>query len=231
MSKRKEKQYGREAIIERFMAKVEKQSDGCWYWTGAQTAVGGYGAFWYLNSQMSAHRASHELFKGPVPAHLVVMHSCDVPSCVNPDHLSLGTYQENSHDMLAKGRHVAGTAKLDIEEVAAIKGEYVPRYGELERLAQKYNVNRATIWAIVNGHNWAYVKPDTSVERFDGPLETNKPKGAAHHRAKLTEADVREIRRLYDAGEMTLEAIGERFGLKKAQTYQIAIRKAWKHVE
>jgi hypothetical protein len=99
------------ATIERFWAKVSKQPSGCWLWTGSKRSKG-YGAFCYAKNgevvQGRAHRFSWELHNGEIPDGLCVLHKCDVPSCVNPDHLWLGTKAENNRDMVAKGRRVVG---------------------------------------------------------------------------------------------------------------------------
>lgn len=88
-----------------FMEKVTfEPNSGCWLWLGADSK--GYGRTMIRRKQMAAHRLSYELHRGvTVPAGLVVLHSCDVPCCVNPSHLSVGTQMENIHDALAKGRH------------------------------------------------------------------------------------------------------------------------------
>ena len=86
----------------RFWKKVKK-TVGCWFWL-ASTDRGGYGQFNTGDGMKKAHVFSYMLHKGRVPDGKLVCHSCDNPACVKPDHLWLGTYLENNHDMIRKGR-------------------------------------------------------------------------------------------------------------------------------
>lgn len=91
-------------LKERFLSKVNKSGPkGCWIWTGCLSV--GYGLF-YNKGQWKAHRVSWELHKGKIPHGLWVLHKCDNPPCVNPDHLFLGTQSENMKDAYLKGRLV-----------------------------------------------------------------------------------------------------------------------------
>ena len=71
-----------------FMRRVDKQENGCWYWTGTKDRLG-YGRVHDARDhcQRLAHRIGYELFKGPIPEGLMLDHLCRNPSCVNPDHL------------------------------------------------------------------------------------------------------------------------------------------------
>ena len=116
---------------ERFWAKVDKRGplilkSRCWVWTASQSADG-YGHFRVGNKTLKAHRWSYGFHIGPVSNSLLVCHRCDVPSCVNPNHLFLGTDQDNATDCINKGRakHIAGvavnTAKLTEAQVLDIR--------------------------------------------------------------------------------------------------------------
>lgn len=101
---------GRTAI-DRFTEKYRiDTATGCWLWTAAPYGHNRYGAFAIgRNAQgcakvAAAHRWSYQHHVGPIPDGLYVLHSCDTPLCVNPEHLSLGTQADNIADMLAKGR-------------------------------------------------------------------------------------------------------------------------------
>ena len=87
---------------ERFFQKVNK-TDSCWLWIGAKNNKG-YGSFRFNNKNMSAHRFSYQNFKGEIPEGLYVCHDCDIPACVNPEHLTLGTPKYNNKDMVSKNR-------------------------------------------------------------------------------------------------------------------------------
>lgn len=88
-------------LIESFMEKIPIA--GCWIWTGASIGEG-YGAF--LGTY--AHRLSYQLYKGPIPEGLWVLHTCDVRCCVNPDHLYAGTRADNIGDMINRNRFNRG---------------------------------------------------------------------------------------------------------------------------
>lgn len=95
----------RNKVLWRFFKNVSPEPNtGCWLWAGAG---GQYGSFSLDGETMGAHRAAYILAKGPIPDGLCVMHKCDVPGCVNPAHLMVGTHADNTADSKAKGRRLS----------------------------------------------------------------------------------------------------------------------------
>lgn len=147
---------------ERFLARILPTYSGCWIWVG-DTFVAGYGRLGVNGIQVLAHRLSWELHRGPIPRGLLVMHSCDDPECVNPEHLSLGTDADNSRDKIAKGRAnaprgaLAGRAKLTEGQVREMR--ILHKFGiRVQWLARHYCVNAGTVSHILSGKNWKHVK-------------------------------------------------------------------------
>jgi hypothetical protein len=93
----------RKNTIEHIFSNLDKTSNiGCWIWTKAKDRDG-YGLTRFNDQNITAHRLSYITHKGPIPARMFVCHTCDNPSCCNPDHLWLGTNQENQLDLRDKG--------------------------------------------------------------------------------------------------------------------------------
>jgi len=122
-----------DTYLARLLANVEK-TESCWIWTGLRSGHGPhmYGRISFRGKNSIAHRVSWMLFRGEIPQGLSVCHRCDVPLCINPDHLFLGTHAANMHDMRSKGRGRTGTAlrradglpssaKLTKDQIAQIK--------------------------------------------------------------------------------------------------------------
>lgn len=108
-----------------FHARYKKIETGCWEWQGTTNDYG-YGVFLLPGEKpIRAHRFSYEQIHGPIPHGCIIMHTCDNPPCVNPDHLRLGTKADNNRDTAIKRRHHYGTdhwnGRLTDEQVKDIR--------------------------------------------------------------------------------------------------------------
>lgn len=124
-----------------FWAKV-RRGDGCWLWVGARINDG-YGLLKRSGKTVLAHRYAYELTHGPVPDGRVVMHTCDTPACVRPEHLRVGTNRDNSRDMAAKGR-AGGRLKLTTEFAELVRAAYGA--GEkIHSIAERHGIAGRTV--------------------------------------------------------------------------------------
>lgn len=145
---------------ERFWDNVNKTFN-CWEWMTSTTY--GYGQTFYKGKNSRAHRVSWELTYGEIPDGLCVLHKCDNPRCVNPDHLFLGTQKDNIHDMMRKGRkpipvYLRGEdshlSKLTWDKVDTIRRLNKSQGIKAPTIAKMFNVTKQTIYYILKGHTW-----------------------------------------------------------------------------
>lgn len=146
--------------IERFeQYYIPEPNSGCWLWTAA-LGKAGYGWFYYPPRNMvRAHVVAWELFRGPRNG-LLLLHACDNPACVNPDHLRLGTQLENMRDRDARQRRkppkgaLNGRARVTEQLVAAIRSD--PRPPRLVALDYP-NIPFSTLKKIRNRQTWKHL--------------------------------------------------------------------------
>lgn len=147
-------------VRERFWKNVDKSGD-CWVWTGL-VGPKGYGQLNVLVADVGwrttrAHRLSYELAYGPIPPGLMIRHKCDNPPCVNPAHLETGTHEDNTRDMVERGRAASGEnhphARFTEKDVAAIRVRL--KDGEsCISIARSLGVVEGTIYAIDREITW-----------------------------------------------------------------------------
>jgi hypothetical protein len=143
----------------RFWAVVIK-TETCWLYVG-NLHEKGYGKFYYHGHQEFAHRVSWEWEYGPIPEGLLVCHDCDVPNCVRPDHLWLGTNQENVIDCVRKGRWDKrglrnSQAQLNEEIVREIRLLAAQGVRQCE-IGRQIGIPRGHVHAVVKRKLWAHV--------------------------------------------------------------------------
>lgn len=147
---------------ERFWGKVEK-TETCWLWTAGKDKDG-YGKFRVSKKHYRAHRFSWELHFGPVPLATSVLHKCDNPPCVNPDHLFLGSNADNMADRDRKGRQAFGErqggAVLTDSKVSSIRTMYGTGKFLQKDLARMFGISTAQMGKIVNNEFWRHLCRD-----------------------------------------------------------------------
>jgi hypothetical protein len=150
---------------ERFLRLVQPEPNGgCWLWIGAAKWSGTNnshlrGTFSLDGKIHKAHRAAWIIFCGPITDGLHVCHRCDVPLCVNPEHLFLGTHAENIQDAGRKGRmtRARGEAHHNARLTASIVRAIRQADGGLDDLAAQFGVDRTTIHRIKTNRAWRHV--------------------------------------------------------------------------
>ena len=170
-----------ENTVKRFWNKVDVRSkEECWNWTASK--IRGYGQMskGKNKSPYRAHRLSWMINRGEIKDNLHVLHHCDNPSCVNPNHLFLGTQQDNMKDMVSKNRQQRVSAekatgsKLTWKNVNSIRSEYENGGVSMKDLAIKYGVWRATISSVLRNKSWIdknYIVPE---EMFGSSLKNDR---------------------------------------------------------
>ncbi len=144
-----------------FRSRYEIKENGCWEWIG-NIDRDGYGRY---GVKTKAYRYSYERFKGSIPEGMCVCHNCpggDNKKCVNPDHLWLGTHEQNIHDKEKKGKQnkgeIHGRVKLTEKDVIDIRRRF--KNGELgTELAKEYGVTSGLIYHIKNFKIWRHIPP------------------------------------------------------------------------
>ena len=147
------------SFIRDFQLRYEMNPGGCWEWYGPFDRDG-YGKVKRHGKTLRAHRVSYEIHKGPIPPGLVLLHSCDNPSCVNPEHLRPGTVRDNNQDMLRKGRNSFGRSppKSSLGALDVIRIRCRAAEGEKHAaLAREYGVSPNTIAKIVKRESWSHL--------------------------------------------------------------------------
>lgn len=148
---------GTHTAEDRFTEQVFR-TPACWLFQGLLLDTG-YGQFKVKGKRYGAHQYAWIIWRGEIPKGQCVLHKCDNPRCVNPDHLFLGTRTENRADCIAKGRQAKGTkisgAKLNSAKTEQIRRRYKKRGKEtLAVLAREFGVSTSTVWDCLHGRTW-----------------------------------------------------------------------------
>ncbi len=144
------------SIQDQFKSYIKTSASGCHEWQGG-LLKSGYGCF----RSRPAHRWIWSQKNGAIPKGLLVRHRCDNPSCVNIDHMELGTVADNSRDMVERGRSLRGSLnnanKLSVAQVQEIRTAIRDKAVLQKDIASKYGVTPSLISQIKKGRAWKYL--------------------------------------------------------------------------
>lgn len=225
-------------IAERFWIKVDKNGPipthcpelgCCWMWTAARSA--GYGVLGVsvptTDGRMArrmekAHRVSWELAYGRISKGRDILHRCDNPPCVRPEHLQEGTHAENMKHMFSRGRRPC-PGRLNVEQVQRLREAYFsdPMISTAG-LAGEYGLARETIRLILLGKLYA---------RFPGPTGPVRPhRGSVVHTAKLTDELAKTIILKFRKGRQSPKRIAADHGVSAQIVRGVLAGRFWRHV-
>ena len=148
----------------RFWNNVNKGADHeCWGWLASSDSCG-YGRFRFRSKLLSAHRVSWEIHNGKIPNGLHILHKCDNPNCVNPNHLSLGTHQDNMNDRGAKKRTSGGNLKGEANKASRFSESDIITMRDLAKqgvkqkeIASQFGTTQPVISNIINHKYWTHI--------------------------------------------------------------------------
>ena len=131
---------------------------GCWIVASHTRSGSGYPRIRRTGKYISIHRYMYEKYYGKIPIGILVCHRCDNKGCANPEHLFLGTYNDNNHDAIEKGRNMRGEkqnfAKLTEKKVRDIRKSNDPQ----KIIAKLYDISQSAVSLIKTRKNWAWLQ-------------------------------------------------------------------------
>ena len=190
-----------QSAFDRLRKRIEVNERGCWIWLGALSRDN-YGQIKVAGAKnLTTHRLSYLAVKGEVPRGKVIRHTCDVRQCCNPAHLVIGDHEDNTQDIVDRGRHRARRT-LTEEEV---------------RRAREMWAGGATKRQVAEDLKCNWYAASAAIDAIQGEKRAGRPKGSRNHRVKVTEEMKAQIRQLYASGKHSQQELADRFGCD--QTY------------
>lgn len=229
-----------QADIEKFWTFVDKTAGqgpkgDCWTWTSHMSR--GYGVFYVsMQKMVRSLRFAFLSHTGEDPYPHLVLHTCDNPACVNPAHLYLGDYAQNTKDAIDRNRFHRGPLR---DSSKMRRGSMHPHSKLTENiveqarilhaegatatvLAAQFDVTISSMSKILKGEFWKHAPGPTTTEK-------KHSRGEGHHMSKVTPEIVQAIRADHSRG-VTYAELARRYGLTSVPIRAICLRKTWKHV-
>ena len=200
----------------------------CILWDKYRDKKSGYGIASVRGKLVKAHRLAWESANGPIPAGLFVLHRCDNPPCVNPEHLFVGTQTDNMRDCRDKGRNKYpdtrgtkhGMSKLSDDDVRKIRG--MAAASSQQAIARHFGISQERVHSVLHGRAWSHVDGETEYKPLP-PL-----KGEQNGNTKISEMAAVRLKML--RGVLSSTVIARAIGLSRVQVCNIMRGVSWKHV-
>jgi len=227
-----------QSLLNRFSSRVnvpdnwEENINLCWNWV-ANKDRDGYGRISQgAKKQHKAHRVAWEIYFGPIPFDMLVLHKCDHPPCVNPYHLFLGTHKDNSEDMVNKGRtnpcigSNSGRAILTEFDVLEILDNVKNKvFTSVKQIALHYNVSPMAISPIFDGKHWKHI-----TLKYYTLLDLKYLKNQIDTRGVFYIDDIKDIRKRLTNGE-SVTSIANLYGVSYNAIGSIKHNISWQNVK
>lgn len=142
--------------VEWLLRNSHDEPSGCRVWDGSLNKPGGYGRISYMGKGWRTHRLAYLLLQGPIPEGMDLLHSCDNPHCINPNHLRPGTHAENIKEAYTKGRKTVsqGSGHPRFSFTAEQAQEIVASRQPAIAVAAAYGVHPSTVYRLRNATTW-----------------------------------------------------------------------------
>ncbi len=191
----------------------------CWLWTGGtHDPPDNYGYLYVMGRYTGAHRAAYAVLVDDFDASLHVLHNCDNPMCVRPNHLFLGTNLDNQADRATKLR---GRRKLNASTVLSILSFNQAGMTQYE-IAESVGIGQSSVRDVLTGETYKSFKKESA-------YKVQKSRGEKNTNSKLTDSKVRVIRRMLSNG-VPCSRIAARFGVWPSTIAFVRDGKTWRHV-
>ena len=217
-------------LLDKFNASYKKIGE-CWIWNDKLLSTD-YGVFYISGTSYLAHRMSYALFIDAIPKELFVCHKCDNPSCVNPDHLWLGTQADNMADAAKKGRMPRGekstNSKLTEKQITELLNLYATGNYSQEQIAKMFSISRTVVSNLLHNKTWKHLDLDRTFRKGRGSSGDKNGmrlhpesvrRGEDHPSTKISDATVAEIRNL--SSQHTQRELAKMFNVSQTQVGRI----------
>jgi len=213
--------------INRFWSKVNYPGNDqdCWEWQ-AHRDKKGYGKY----DGGRASRFAYEFYNGPITNGLLVCHTCDNPPCCNPEHLFLGTTQENTQDKIDKGRQIRGsdigTAILTEDDVREIMNNILlNKYSSVQDILINYPIAKPTFENIIYKNGWSHIREEFDMLKIKNIISNFKK----NKHQKLMSNDVKEIKKKLSEG-LSYQELANFYNVDPKTISDIKTGRSWKKV-